>query len=242
MRDGTPLGDSDTDVEEVPAFRCSQDAMMESRDREDRLDGRETPQGFAMPSEDAVTLWLKRWGYGDGEALNAVFPAVYRELRMVGHRMLARERSDHTLSTTALVHESYLRLLGQDRLQARNREEFFAIAGITMRRVLVDYARRKNRLKRGGDAVKIPLDEVSGWLSEVQAEEAEALDEALDRLAEYNSRASLIVHLRFFVGLTCEEVAQLLDLTDRTVRRDWSLARAWLRREIRTTIEEPEGD
>jgi len=202
--------------------------------------GRDPVPSPASPSQSDVTSWLRRWGYGDGDALNEMFPAVYRELRQVGHRMLARERRDHTFSTTALVHESYLRLLGQDRLKARNREEFFAIAGITMRRVLVDYARRKNRLKRGGDAVNIPLDEVVGWLSAVQAEEAEALDEALDRLAEYNSRASLIVHLRFFVGLTCDEVAQLLDLTDRTVRRDWSLARTWLRREIRTTIEEPE--
>lgn len=212
--------------------------MLHNEDRDHRPDDRDPIPSLALPSENDVTSWLRRWGYGDGDALNEVFPAVYRELRQVGHRMLAGERSDHTFSTTALVHESYLRLLGQDRLQARNREEFFAIAGITMRRVLVDYARRKNRLKRGGDAVKIELDEVSGWLSEAQAEEAEILDDALDRLAEHNSRASLIVHLRFFVGLTCEEVAELLGLTDRTVRRDWSLARAWLRREIRAGIGE----
>lgn len=179
-------------------------------------------------------MWLQRWGYDAGEALNAVFPEVYRELRQVGRRMLGKERSQHTLSTTALVHESYLRLLDQERLSARNREEFFAIAGITMRRILVDYARKRNRIKRGGDAVKISLDEVAGWLSNAQAEEAEILDDALDRLAEHNPRASLIVHLRFFVGLTCAEVAELLHLTDRTVRRDWSLARAWLRREIRS--------
>ncbi len=191
-----------------------------------------------MPSEDAVTSWLKRWGYGDGEAPNAVFPAVYRELRQVGHRMLARERSDHTFSTTALVHESYLRLLGQDSLRARDREEFFAIAGFTMRRVLIDHARRRNRLKRGGDFVKVDLDKADDWLSSSQAEEAEALDAALDRLAEHNSRASLIVHLRFFVGLSCEEIAELLELSDRTVRRDWSLARTWLRREIRTKLGE----
>ena len=208
----------------------------DDRPADDRLELAAADGGPALPSEDAVTWWLRRWGYGDGDALNAVFPAVYRELRQVGHRMLAREGSGHTFSTTALVHESYLRLLGQDRLRAQNRQEFFAIAGITMRRVLVDHARRKNRLKRGGAAVKVDFDEVEGWLSEAQAEEAEVLDDALDRLAEHNSRASLIVHLRFFVGLTCEEVAQLLDLTDRTVRRDWSLARAWLRREIRTTI------
>lgn len=212
--------------------------MPNQEDRTHPPDGRDPVPSPTLPSQSDVTSWLRRWGYGDGDALNEVFPAVYRELRQVGHRMLARERMDHTFSTTALVHESYLRLLGQDRLQARNREEFFAIAGITMRRVLVDYARRKNRLKRGGDAVKVPLDEVVGWLSAVQAEEAEALDEALDRLAEHNERASLIVHLRFFVGLTCEEVAELLGLTDRTVRRDWALARAWLRKETRSKIGE----
>lgn len=220
-------------VEGVPAFRCYADSMNESEDRIDRLESRDSAQRLAMPSNDAVTGWLKRWGYGDGDALNAVFPAVYSELRQVGHRMLSRERFDHTFSTTALVHESYLRLLGQDRLNARNRGEFFAIAGVTMRRILVDHARRKNRLKRGGDVVKVEFEEAGEWLSESQAEEAEALDVALDRLAENNSRASLIVHLRFFVGLSCEEIAELLELSDRTVRRDWSLARAWLRREIR---------
>jgi len=208
--------------------------MMKTHKRDDGRKSQYTGQSLTLPSQDAVTSWLKRWGYGDGDALDAVFPAVYSELRQVGHRMLAGERSDHTLSTTALVNESYLRLLSQDRLHAKDREEFFAIAGITMRRVLVDHARRRNRLKRGGDAVKISLDDAGEWLSASQAEEAEALDEALDRLAEHNSRASHIVHLRFFVGLTCEEIAELLGLTDRTIRRDWSLARAWLRREIRS--------
>jgi RNA polymerase sigma factor (TIGR02999 family) len=212
--------------------------MAINESQHDRQDDRQPDLGLSLPSEGDVTSWLSRWGYGDGEALNEIFPAVYRELRQVGHRMLARERSDHTLSTTALVHESYLRLLDQERLNVRNREEFFAIAGITMRRVLVDYARKRNRLKRGGDAVKVDLDDALGWLSEAQTEEVEILDLALDRLAEHNSRASLIVHLRFFVGLTCDEVAELLGLTDRTVRRDWSLARVWLRREIRSTMAE----
>jgi RNA polymerase sigma factor (TIGR02999 family) len=212
--------------------------MSNSDNHEMRPDGHDPGESLSLPAQDAVTSWLQRWGYGDGEAVNAVFPAVYRELRQVGRRMLARERPDHTFSTTALVHEAYLRLLGQDRLRARDRQEFFAIAGITMRRILVDHARRKKRLKRGGDAVKVDLDEASDWLTAAQAEEVEALDDALDRLAEHNSRASLIVHLRFFVGLTCEEVAELLGLTERTVRRDWSLARAWLRREVRTSFGE----
>lgn len=188
------------------------------------------------PPVEAVTEWLRRWGYGDSDALNAVFPELYRELRQVGHRMLARERDDHTLSTTALVNESYLRLLGQQRVTARDREEFFAIAGVTMRRILVDHARRRRSQKRGGDDLKVGLDHVEEWLSVAQAEEAEALDAALDALAEQNERAALIVHLRFFVGLSCEEIAELLRMSDRTVRRDWSVARAWLRREIRSQV------
>lgn len=192
--------------------------------------------GSATPPVEEVTAWLRRWGYGDSDAVNAVFPEVYRELRRVGHRLLARERDDHTLSTTALVHESYLRLLGQHRVAARDREEFLAIAAVTMRRVLVDHARNRNRQKRGGDAVKVGLDDVAGWLSAAQADEAEALDAALDALAEQNERAALIVHLRFFVGLSCEEVAELLRMSDRTVRRDWTVARAWLRRKIRSQV------
>ena len=192
---------------------------------------------LSLPTDNDVTSWLRRWGYGDGEALNAVFPAVYSELRQVGRRMLAGERADHTLSTTALLHESYLRLLDQNRLHARDRGEFFAIAAVTMRRVLVDHARRRNRLKRGGELTRVELENADDWLSSSQSKEVEALDEALDRLAETNPRGSHIVHLRFFVGLSCEEVAELLGLSERTVRRDWSVARLWLRREIRGAVE-----
>lgn len=203
----------------------------------DRSDAPFAVQHLSLPTENDVTSWLRRWGYGDGEALNAVFPAVYRELRKVGSRMLAGERAGHTLSTTALLHESYLRLLEQHRIQARDRGEFFAIAAVTMRRVLVDHARRRNRLKRGGELARVELEEADDWLSTSQSEEVEALDEALDRLAEANPRGSHIVHLRFFVGLSCEEIAELLGLSERTVRRDWSVARLWLRREIRGALE-----
>lgn len=210
--------------------------MKRTRHRPRPQDEPGDPLGPATPPDEAVTAWLRRWGYGDSDALNAVFPELYRELRQVGHRLLARERADHTLSTTALVNESYLRLLGQHRVAANNRDEFFAIAAVTMRRILVDHARQRSRQKRGGDAVKVGLEDVEGWLSVAQAEEAEALDGALDALAEENERAALIVHLRFFVGLSCEEIAELLDMSERTVRRDWSVARAWLRREIRSHL------
>jgi len=210
--------------------------MTKHRPQPHRDAGSGQPSGLPAPPVEAVTEWLRRWGYGDSQALDAVFPEVYDELRRVGHRLLARERADHTLSTTALVNESYLRLLGQHRVAAQDREEFFAIAAVTMRRILVDHARQRNRQKRGGDAVKVGLDDVEGWLSVAQAEEAEALDAALDALAAQNERAALIVHLRFFVGLSCEEVAELLRMSERTVRRDWSMARAWLRREIRSHV------
>lgn len=195
----------------------------------------EATPGLDLTSNETVTAWLQQWGSGDSEMVNSVFPEIYQELRKVGRRVLSREKEGHTLSTTALVNESYLRLIGQRRIHARNREEFFAIAGMTMRRILIDHARQRNRLKRGGDVVKVRLDDVEGWLSHTQAQEAEALDGALDRLAAQDSRAALIVHLRFFVGLSCDEVADLLKVSARTVKRDWSMARAWLRREIRLT-------
>jgi RNA polymerase sigma factor (TIGR02999 family) len=191
----------------------------------------------ARPPGEAVTAWLEKWGYGDSQVLDSIFPELYHELRNIGHRVLAKERRNHTLSTTALVHESYLRLLGQKRLAAQNREEFFAIAGVVMRRILVDHARNRNRQKRGGDAVKIPLGDAERWLTSAQAEEAEALDHALDRLAKRDPRAALIVHHRFFVGLSCAEIAELIGVSVRTVKRDWSMARTWLRREIRNSTE-----
>jgi len=196
------------------------------------------PNGSAaisdVPSEREVTAWLERWGYGDSGALNAILPEIYHDLRQVGRRVLARERADHTLSTTALVHEAYLRLLGQRRLDARNRQEFFAIAGLTMRRVLVDHARRHRRRKRGGELQRIPLENAETWLDSGQLEEVEALNDALDRLAEVDPRSALIVQHRFFVGLTVEQIAELLEVSDRTVKRDWAMAKAWLRREVRT--------
>lgn len=191
-------------------------------------------ENTSLPAEvGEVTMWLQRWGYGDGAAVNEILPEVYQELRRIGRRILARERSDHTLSTTALVHEAYLRLLDQRRLGAEDRQEFFAIAGLTMRRVLVDYARRHRSMKRGGDLQKIALPDVEGWLTVPQLEEVEILNDCLDRLANIDPRAALVVQHRFFVGLSISEISELLGVSTKTIQRDWIMARTWLRSQVR---------
>jgi RNA polymerase sigma factor (TIGR02999 family) len=159
---------------------------------------------------------------------------VYDELRMVAHRQLRLERADHTLSTTALVHEVYLRLVDQRRAQWTERAHFLAVAAQAMRRILVDYARRHRTLRRGGDWHRVAIDTVQGdALQAVQrADEIVALDEALERLALIDERMSRVVECRFFAGLSEAETAQVLNVTARTVARDWVKARGWLFREL----------
>lgn len=188
------------------------------------------------PEPRDVTAWLDRWGWGDSRAIDAILPEVYDELRRIGRRVLAGERHDHTLQTTALVHEAYLRLLDQRKISARNRNEFFALAGLTMRRILVDHARSLRRKKRGGGLKRVPLDSAERWLDAGQLAELEILDGLLDRLADLDPRAALVVQHRFFVGLDSAEIAELLGVSIRTVKRDWALARSWLRREVRLGI------
>jgi RNA polymerase sigma-70 factor, ECF subfamily len=163
---------------------------------------------------------------------DAWVPQLYDELRRLARAQLRRERPGHTLCTTALVNEAYLRLAAQSGLTADDRTRFFAIASTTMRRVLVDHARERRRAKRGGGAVPVPLDEVEPMLSDEEAEELLALDDALERLAELNPRAAQVVQHRFFAGFTLEETATLLDVSLKTVQRDWLVAGAWLRKEI----------
>ena len=167
---------------------------------------------------------------------------MYEELRALAHAHLRRERAGHTLGTTGLVNEAYLRLAGQTALDAADRTRFFGAASNTMRRVLVDHARRRTRLKRGAGEVFVSLDDAAGpladgavadaLLSEQEADELLALDDALDRLAAVNPRGGAVVQHRFFGGLTLDETAEVLGVSAKTVQRDWLVARAWLRKEV----------
>jgi RNA polymerase sigma-70 factor (ECF subfamily) len=182
-----------------------------------------------------VTVWLERWRGGDAEGIERILPLVYGELRDVARRALRRERPDHTLSATEVVHEAYLRLLGQRRIAASDRAEFLAIAACTMRRLLVDYARGRRRGKRGGGAEALPLDAADLFLDDRQADELLTLDLALDRLAAMNPRGSRVIEHRYFAGLSLEESAEILCVSTKTVQRDFLAARAWLRKELHGT-------
>ena len=181
------------------------------------------------PSE--VTLLLQGWRSGDRKALDALLPLVYEELRRLAHFQLQRERQDHTLQTAALVHEAYLRLFGLNPPQWESRTHFFAIAAQLMRQILVDYARRHMAAKRGGGAYKLSLEEAT-VLSTQKDVDVLLLDDALKALAIIDPRQSKVVELRFFAGLSLEEISEALEIGPATVQRDWTAARAWLHREI----------
>jgi RNA polymerase sigma factor (TIGR02999 family) len=178
-----------------------------------------------------MTRLLVEASAGDRQALDRLIPVVYGELRRLAHGYLQNERAGHTLQTTALVHEAYLRLVDQKHLQWQNRTHFFAIAARIMREILTEHARSRGRAKRGGGAVKFSLDEAP-VLSDRRAAELVALDDALRSLETIAPRKSRVVELRFFGGLTNEEVAEVLEISPRTVRREWNLAQAWLYREM----------
>lgn len=183
------------------------------------------------PTLDEVARLLDGWGSGDAYALDKLIPLVYDELKRLAHYFMRQERPDHTLQTTALVDEAYLRLAGQTHAQWKNRAQFFSIAAQFMRRILVDHARSRIRAKRGGGAYKVSLDEVA-VLSPERSSDLIALDTALERLAAIDRRKSEIVELRYFGGLSVEEAAEVLGVSPITVKRDWLVAKAWLRREI----------
>ncbi len=185
-----------------------------------------------MLREGDVTQWLYRLQEGDESALEHLMPLLYDELRMMARNQLRNERAGHTLNPTALVNEVYLRLAKQDQIPAAHRTQFLGVAGRTMRRVLIDYARARKRFKRGGGRAPIALDDVESFLSDTEADEILALDDALDRLAAVNERGSEVVQYRFFSGLTLEETAEIMGLSLKTVHRAWIAARAWLRKEI----------
>jgi len=182
-----------------------------------------------MPTTE-VTELLHRIARGDKQAETELIPRVYRELRRIAQAYLRKERHDHTLQATALVHEAYLRLTWQADINWKNRAHFFAIAANTMRRILVDYARHRNASKRS-DVEGFLLDHAPA-ISNQQCAFMTGLDEALDRLAGLNPRQARVVELKFFGGLTEEEIANVLEISSRTVKRDWTLARAWLHGEL----------
>lgn len=185
-----------------------------------------------MDDRGTVTELLDALSDGDREALDRLFPIVYEELRRIARRRLSKERPGHTLNTTALVHEAYLKLVGLDSIQYEGRAHFFAVAAQAMRNILVSYAQYKKAAKRGGGRPGVPLDEAV-VMSEQQADGILALDEALGRLQALGERQYRVVESRFFAGLTIEETAEALDISPATVKRDWNLARAWLNRELR---------
>jgi RNA polymerase sigma factor (TIGR02999 family) len=201
---------------------------------EERVEERESRSG-------EVTRLLQAWARGDRSAIDALWPLVYDDLRQLARRQLARERSDHTLQRTALVNEVFLRLAGQDSAQWLNREQFLSLASRIMRRVLVDYARQRNAQRRGDGAKKLSLHDTLASL-EIDAAQAlaftdddvdvVAIDSALLKLEQIDAPQSQIVELRYFGGLTLEETASVVGISLASVKREWAMARAWLRREL----------
>ena len=182
-------------------------------------------------SAENVTQLLRNWNQGDERAASELFPIVYEELRRLARRYMSHERPEHTLQTTALIHEAYLRLVDQRRTQWRNRAQFFAVAAQMMRRILVDYARRRAYQKRGGTSVNVFLEE-NALVAPERGQEIVALDSALGRLAAIDARKARVVELRYFGGLETQEIADVLGISAVTVTRDWKMARAWLRQEL----------
>src|ERR1700687_3562247 len=185
----------------------------------------------STPSPQEITQLLIAGSNGSQDALEQLFPLVYEELRRLAHRYMSRERPGHTLQTTAVVHEAYLRLIDQKHVQWQNRAHFFAIAAQMMRRILITHAQSHAYAKRGGGAVKVSLDEAA-IMSKERAGELIALDEALKSLTAIDPRRSQVVELRFFGGLSNEEIAEVLRISPNTVTRDWNVAKAWLYREM----------
>jgi len=182
-------------------------------------------------SPQEVTQLLAAWGQGDRSALDRLLPLVHAELRRIARRQMSQERPGHTLQATALVNEAYLKLADQQEFEWQNRAHFFAVAAQVMRHILIDHARAHAREKRGGGAIQVSLNEIA-VVNEDQAEHFIALDEALRSLEYLDPQKSKIVELRYFGGLSIEETAEVLDISSRTVRREWQRARAWLYRMI----------
>ena len=191
-----------------------------------------------MPSSNEITRLLSDWSEGNESALDELLPLIYGELRRLSHRYMRRERSGHMLQTTALVHEAYLRLVGQQSARWQNRTHFFSAAAQVMRHILVDYARSLRREKRGKGFSQVPLSEVA-VMSADRADELVAVNIAMESLAAIDPRKGRVFELRYFGGMSVEEAAEALNVSPATVARDWKMARAWLRREMGSGV--PDG-
>jgi len=187
------------------------------------------------PSDPGVTQLLIACRGGDPAALDRLYPVVYERLQQIAHAHLRGAPAGHTLSTTALVHEAYVKLVDAERIEWQDRAHFLALSSRAMRHILIDYARRHSAAKRGGDLRRVALDAEQVAVTE-RAETLVVLDEALSRLAGFNARMAEVVEHRFFGGLTEEETARMLGVTDRTVRRDWIKARGWLQQELEREV------
>jgi RNA polymerase sigma factor (TIGR02999 family) len=192
---------------------------------------------MSEPPQLPITQMLLDWSEGDQSALERMMPIVYSELHRLAHHYMSRERDGHTLQTSALVNEAYLRLVDQRNVKWNNRAHFFAIAAQMMRRILVDYARNHLYAKRGAGAVHVSLDHAELTSNEPTAE-VTALDEALTKLESVDPRQGRVVELRFFGGLTIKETAEAMDISIDMVKREWSTAKAWLFREMRSSSHE----
>jgi RNA polymerase sigma factor (TIGR02999 family) len=183
------------------------------------------------PKQHEITQLLAEWSDGNQSALDELYPLVYDELHRLARRYMSRERQGHTLQTTALINEAYVRLVDQKNIHWANRSHFFAISAQIMRRILIDHARRHAYAKRGGGAQQVSLDEVAD-LTSTRSSELLRLDEALKSLAERDPRRSQVVELRYFGGLDNKEIAGVLNVSENTVTRDWNMARAWLYQQL----------
>ncbi len=180
-----------------------------------------------------VTLLLNELEGGNRGVTDRLLGLVYSELKNIARGQLYRERQDHTLNTTALVHEAYINLVGQDRVQWKNRSHFLGVAAQAMRRILLNYARDRKALKRGGGDPHVSLDDEENIMSEGRADELIALDDSLERLAAIDARKAQIVECRYFAGLSIEETAKVIGTSPATIKRDWAMARAWLFRDMK---------
>jgi len=187
---------------------------------------------MAIPDSHEVTELLLAWSEGDQEALDRLVPLVYDELRRLAQSYMRKERANQILQTTALIHEAYIRLIDANSVQWQNRAHFFGVAARLMRQILVAMARERGCQKRGGGAKQVSLDEAM-MIDEELDDDLVALDEALGALAQFDARKAQVVEMRFFGGLVEEEIADALDVSPETVRRDWRLARSWLRRKLK---------